>query len=201
MSIASYSDLKTSIANFLHRADLTSMIPEFIVDAEARIYRELRVRAMETALSSTIASGTIAVPSGFLEMKFCYVEGSAAQKLERKDAEWIYTNYPTRSASGKPVFFAREAETFIFGPYPDSTYTIKGVYYKRLAALSDSNTTNWFITDAPDLLRYAALCEAAPYLKDDRRIAIWESKYREAKAAIERTDKRESSSGSLLRMS
>lgn len=201
MSIASYSDLKTSIANFLHRADLTSMIPEFIVDAEARIYRELRIRAMETALSSAIASGTIAVPSGFLEMKFCYADGSAAQKLERKDAEWIYTNYPTRSASGKPVFFAREAETFIFGPYPDSTYTIKGIYYKRLAALSDSNTTNWFITDAPDLLRYAALCEAAPYMKDDKRIPVWEAKYQDVKNRLERTDKREGVSGSLLRMS
>lgn len=196
--IQSYSDLKTSIAGFLHRGDLTAMIPEFIADAETRIYNDLRIRCMETAFSSAIASGTVAVPSGFLEWKFLYVDGSAAQKLTRKDAEWIYTIYPTRSASGKPVFFAREAETFIFGPYPDSAYTIKGSYYKRLSALSDSNTTNWLITDAPDLLRFAALCEAAPYIKDDSRIALWEGKYQASKKRVKDTDKREAWSGSVL---
>ena len=38
--ITSYSELKTSIAAFLHRSDLTAMIPEFIADGEARIYNE-----------------------------------------------------------------------------------------------------------------------------------------------------------------
>lgn len=201
MSIASYSDLKTSIANFLHRSDLTSMIPEFIADGEARIYNDLRIRAMETAFSATIASGTVAVPSGFLEWKFLYVDGSSAQKLSRKDAEWIYTQYPTRGASGKPVFFAREGETLIFGPYPDSAYTIKGRYYKRLTALSDANPTNWFITDAPDLLRFAVLCEAAPYLRDDSRVALWEAKYAAVKQRLEDTEKREAFSGSQLAVS
>lgn len=201
MSIASYSDLKTSIANFLHRSDLTSMIPEFIADGEARIYNDLRIRCMETAFSSAISSGTVAIPSGFLEWKFLYVDGSSAQKLERKDSEWIYTNYPTRAASGKPVFFAREGETVIFGPYPDSAYTIKGSYYKRLAALSDSNTTNWFITDAPELLRFAALCEAVPYLRDDARAQLWEAKYQAVRNRLQATDKRESASGSLLTVS
>lgn len=201
MSIASYSDLKTSIANFLHRSDLTSMIPEFIADGEARIYNDLRIRAMETAFSATVASGTVSVPSGFLEWKFLYVDGSSAQKLSCLDAESIYTKYPTRAASGKPVFFAREGDTLIFGPYPDSAYTIKGRYYKRLAALSDSNTTNWFITDAPDLLRFAALCEAAPYLRDDSRVALWEAKYQAVKKRLEDTEKREAFSGSKLAVS
>lgn len=197
--ITSYSDLKASIASYLHRSDLTSMIPEFITDGETRIYNDLRVRAMEAAYSEAVASGTVALPSGFLEWKFLYVDGDSALKLERKDAEWIYTNYPTRSASGKPKFFAREGETLIFGPYPDSAYTIKGRYYKRLTALSDSNTTNWFITDAPDLLRSAALIEAAPYLMNDKRIAVWESKYQSTLSRLHRTERNEAFSGSQLR--
>lgn len=197
--ITSYSDLKASIAGYLHRSDLTSMIPEFIADGETRIYNDLRVRAMEAAYSEAVASGTVALPSGFLEWKFLYVDGDSALKLERKDAEWIYTNYPTRSASGKPKFFAREGETLIFGPYPDSAYTIKGRYYKRLTALSDSNTTNWFITDAPDLLRNAALIEAAPYINNDKRIAVWESKYQSTLSRLHRTERNEAFSGSQLR--
>ena len=96
------------------------------------------------------------------------------------------------------MLFAREGETLIFGPYPDSAYTIKGRYYKKLDALSDSNTTNWFITNAPDLLRYAALCEAAPYIQNDARINVFESKYQMAKERIKRTDRMEATSGSLI---
>lgn len=196
--ITSYSDLKSSIANFLHRTDLTSMIPEFIADAEARIYNDLRIRAMEAAYSEAIATGTVTLPTGFLEWKYLYVDDTSATKLIRKDAEWIYTNYPTRSAGGKPKFFAREGETLIFGPYPDSAYTIKGRYYKRLTALSDSNTTNWFITDAPDLLRFAALAEAEPYTSNDQRVALWEGKYQSIKNRLQRSEKAEAFSGSQL---
>jgi hypothetical protein len=198
--ITSYATLQASIASFLHRTDMTAIIQELIADAEFRIANELRIRAMEASFTGTIASGTVALPSAFLEWKHAYIDGDAAQKLERRDAEWIYTNYPTRSATGKPVFFAQEADALMFGPYPDSNYTVKGVYYKKLDALSDSNTTNWFITNAPDLLRYGALCEAAPYMQADERIGVWEQKYNQVKQRIERTERREKSSGSLLTM-
>lgn len=196
--ITSYATLQASIASFLHRTDMTAIIQEFIADAETRIANDLRIKAMEASYSEDISNGTVALPSGFLEWQFLYVDGDSAQKLERRDAEWIYTNYPSRSSGGKPVFFAREGETLIFGPYPDSTYTIKGRYYKKLDALSDSNTTNWFITNAPDLLRYAALCEAAPYIHNDSRINVFESKYQMAKERIKRTDRMEAASGSLI---
>lgn len=198
MSIASYSELKTAVGSWLSRSDLTTYIPDFITLGEKRIYRDLRIRAMEASLSSTIASGVIAVPSGYVAMKYAYVNASPIVKLQRKDVEWIYQNYPTRSSDGQPKFFAREADNFIFGPYPDSTYTINGLYYKRLDALSDSNTTNWFTTNAPDLLMFAALCEAAPFLKADARIAVWENKYAMVKDSIQREDDQEDISGSPL---
>lgn len=42
MSISTYAELKTAIANFLARTDLTEQIPNFIQLAEARLSRELR---------------------------------------------------------------------------------------------------------------------------------------------------------------
>lgn len=182
----------------MHRTDLTNDIPYFIQLAEFRIYRELRVRQMETALSSAISSGVIAVPSGYREMKFAYVNTTPITKLRRKDAEWIYLHYPTRSSTGVPTHFAREGSNFIFGPYPDSTYTIKGIYYKQLELLSDSNTSNWLITDAPDLIYYATLCEAAAWMGQDNRIPVWASRYELAKTRIQRQDEEEEFSGSPL---
>jgi hypothetical protein len=118
--------------------------------------------------------------------------------LVKKDVEWIYANYPTRSADGKPMFLAREVENFIFGPYPDSNYTIKGTYYKRLTALSSTNTNNWLTDTYPDLILFAALCEASPYLGNDARIPIWEKKYAQIKDQIALNDINEEFNGSPL---
>lgn len=197
-TITSWATLKTEVANKLHRSDLTSDIPLFIQLGESRIYRDLRVRQMETALSSVIASGVIAVPSGYLELKNAYVNSTPTAPLIRKDAEFIYNRYPTRSADGKPIYIAREGTNFIFGPYPDSAYTINGIYYKKLDLLSDSNTSNWLITDAPDLILLASLAEAADWLRDDPRIAQWEAKYRAIKDRVQRRDEDEEFSGSPL---
>lgn len=198
MAITTYAELKTAVANWLADDTLTTYIPDFITLAEARIYRELKVRQMETALSSAISSGVLAVPTGFTQMKWAYVNGSPTSPLQQVSLEYLYSQYPARSSGGKPRYFAREGENFVFGPYPDSTYTIKGVYYKKLAALSDSNTTNWLITDAPDLILFASLVEARSFIMDDTRIPLWEARYINAKGMIESQDRDEEFSGSVM---
>ena len=42
MAITTYAELKTAIANWLNREDLTSVIPDFISLAEADFNRKLR---------------------------------------------------------------------------------------------------------------------------------------------------------------
>lgn len=198
MAITTYSELKTAIGNWLARNDLTAYIPDLITLAEARIYRELRVRQMETSLSASISSGVIAVPSGYQEMKFAYVDGSPAKPLVRVSLEELYNQYPTRSSDGKPFMYARNGANFEFGPYPDSAYTIKGVYYKQLDALSDGNPTNWLLDDAPDLILFGALLEAEVFIMDDQRLPIWGAKYQNAKLQLQRADNSESASGSVM---
>jgi hypothetical protein len=202
--ITDYATLQAKVSAWIHRtgsADFTAIVPDLIQFGENRIYRDLRVRQMETALSGAIASGVLAVPSGYLELKFAYIDATPVRKLERKDAEFIYAKYPTRSATGQPAFIARDGANFIFGQYPDSAYTVKGAYYKQLAPLSDSNTTNWLITDAPELILFAALCEAEPWLQNDSRIALWESKYTQIKDQMQRRADDEEFSGSPLSVS
>jgi len=198
MSISTYAELQTAVGNWLNRADLTSYIPDLIMLGERRIYRKLRIRAMETALNSAIASGVLAVPATYIELKSARIDGTPTQPLERKSVDAIYHKYPTRSSQGRPVAIAREGSNFIFGPYPDSNYTVKGIYYARLTALSASNTTNWFTENAPDLLLWAALAESEVFLKNDERILVWESKYQAAAKDVQDEDDRENSSGSPL---
>lgn len=200
MAISTYAELKTAVANWLNRSDLTTYIPDFVTLGESRIYRELRIRTMEESINSTIASGVVTLPSDYVELKYAYVDGSPVQYLRRTNAQTLIEQYPTRSSDAKPLHISVDAGNFIFGPYPDSAYTIKGTYYKRLAALSDANTTNWFTTNAPGLLLFAALSEAEPFLKNDERTMIWQAKYEQEKAGIEQEEQRERFSGGGLGM-
>jgi len=97
--------------------------------------------------------------------------------------------YPTRSSTGKPRFIARDGSNWEFGPYPDSDYTVLGVYYARLAALSASNETGWLVTDAPNLIFYATLIEAADHYVDVDRGRSWQARYDEEVRRIKRADR------------
>lgn len=201
--ITDYASLQTAVGDWLDRADLTSFVPNFIQNGELRIYRELRVRQMEKALSDTISSvvaGAIVAPTDYIEMKHLRLDGSPSRPLERVTLENLYAQYSTRSSDSEPFVYAREAGNIIFGPYPDSGYSVLGTYYAKLAALSASNTTNWLITDANDLILYAALTCAEPFLKNDARLQLWEEMYGAVKKQIQDQDNREGNSGSALRM-
>ena len=58
MALDSYTNLKTAIANFLGRDDLTSEIDDFIDLTEADLNRRLRIRAMENVSSFNIQKPT-----------------------------------------------------------------------------------------------------------------------------------------------
>lgn len=198
--ITDYATTVTAIQDYLARSDLASYVPNFLQNTQAKLYRSLRIRSMETTLNVTMASGVAALPADYLDLKYAYINTSPVKFLERVTPEEIYRNYRTRSASGKPHWIAREAENFIFGPYPDSNYNILGIYYKQLTLLSASNTTNWFSTNAPDVLLYGALLEAQPFLMNDKRIQTWKMMFDEAVATIDGQDRREKHSGSTLQV-
>lgn len=175
MSISTYAELKTAVGNWLHRSDMTAYLDDIIMLGEQRINREVRTPDMETAFSDTIASGLVAVPADFVEWKSIYVDGTPTRKLFVRSLGWIYDKYPLRSSESKPMYIARNGANFEFGPFPDSTYTIKGTYYARLAAVSSS--WNALATANPDLYLFASLAEAMAFIKNDERIQLWEAKY------------------------
>jgi hypothetical protein len=196
MSLQTYSDLQGAVASWLHRADLTTYIPDFITLADSRINNDLRHRAMETTQATTIAAGVITVPTNYIELKDAYISSSSPYvNLDRKTANWIYDKYPNRTAGDIPKFIAREGSNFIFGPYPDSGYVVTLVYYNRFAALSSS--VNSVFTSYPGLWLYAALSEAEPFIKNDKRLGLWQAKYREIFELVQKEDNDEYLSGAV----
>lgn len=196
MSFDSYTAFRTNVSTWLDVSDLPSaVLDDLITTAEKRIYREIKAREMETALSSTISSGAVSVPSDYGQMKYAYLDGTPTKKLTRVSPEVLYSQYSTRSSDSKPKAFAREGNSFIFGPYPDSAYVMKGIYYKKFPALSGS--LNDLFNKNPDLFLWASLAESEPILGRDRRIQVWEAKYQNAKNGVNNEHMDEDASGGV----
>jgi hypothetical protein len=160
MSLSTYAGLQTFLVDLINDQEFTSAkTVDLITLAEARVNKEIRHRHMETALSGTMSSGLLTVPSDYVELKHARIANK--RPFKRKTAEWIYENYPERSATGVPLYIARDAGNFIFSPQPDSNYAVVGVYYKRFGALSSA--VNDLFTAHPDLYLFAALCETEPF--------------------------------------
>ena len=186
MAISNLAELKTAITDTAHRGDLSSYLDNLILLGEKWIFRHVRSVEMETAFSEAIASGVVSVPTGFLGWKNVRIDGTPVTRLEVKAADWIYLRYPTRSPESVPKFIAREGSSFIFGPYPDSTYTVKGTYYTRPTSVLSSATT--FFTNNPDLYLFASLSELEAFKKDDKRVPLWQSKRDAIAAAVNGED-------------
>jgi hypothetical protein len=183
--VTGYASLVTAVADYTARAGVVTDAPALIQAWESRFYRQPKNhgRFMERALSAVIASSVIAVPDDYLRLKVAYVNGSPSSRLERVSLEQLLGRYPRGSGTGIPAWMAREVDSFVFGPEPDSAYTIKGVYYGKPTALrstADDAAEHWLIVNAPDLALFGSLLEAEPYLKNDARIPVWERKYEQA---------------------
>lgn len=190
MAITTAAELATAAANWLARADLTSRIPEFISLAEAKFNRALRTRDMETKNATFSITGEyVAVPSGFLEVKSFYLNTSPKRALNYlpDDTQTDYYGVGT----GTPSFFCLVGTNFRFGKVPDATYSSTLVYYTALTTLSGGgSTTNWLITNHPDLYLYGVCLEAQPYLGDDQRLVSWQAGYQQTLASVQAADNR-----------
>jgi hypothetical protein len=202
MPFTSYSDLKTTVANYLARSDLTSVIPDFIRLAEERLRRDLRTRQMLiVATASTIGGdGTVGLPTDFLEMRDIHLNTNPVTTLRYKAPNSFYAESRV-TESGKPVDYTILGAEMQLAPVPDTAYTLQMLYYGKPTLLSDTNSSNIFLANYPDALLYASLAEAEPYLMNDARVQTWAALYDRAVTAITNSDQSSEYSGQPMSMS
>ena len=204
MAITTYAELQTSVANWLHRSDLTALIPDFIMLAESRMNADIESRSMEARVTltcvpgSTLAARLVALPTDMLEMRrLSVVDTDPAQVLEYKSPDQIMQDNPYLLSAARPSCFTVIGANIELASPPDAAYPLELIYQQRIPALSVSNTTNWLLAGFPATYLWGALASASPYTQDDERIAIYERKYQEMVNTINRIDWY---SGSTLRV-
>ena len=201
MAIATYTELKTSIASWLNRDDLTSVIPDFISLAEAGINRDLRHYKMIERADATLDSRYVQMPTDWMEtVRFSITSGDTYRlELVSRD-DMLEYRQKTADASGRPRFYANIGDTIEVFPTPDADYTMQLQYYAKTPALSDSNASNWLLLDAPDVYLYGTLIQSAPYLQDDARTQTWAALYAAALQSLQKASDDTRFAGSGLRM-
>jgi hypothetical protein len=199
MALTTYTELKTSIGDWLNRSDLTSVIPDFISLAEAQIERTLRTRQMIIRANASFDAQYGAVPADFLEVKSLKLTSTnPITPMTYLSIDALDNEIAKYTASGRPKFFGVVGDQFRIVPTPDANYTTELIYYAKLTKLSSSVASNWLLTANPDIYLYGALLQAAPYLQDDARIQTWATLYERALNDAQTADDRASSSGGTL---
>jgi len=192
MALNNYSNLQTSIANFLARDDLTTEIVDFIALTEADFNRRLRIRAMENSSSFTIDSETETLPTGFLQARSFVIPTNPKTALQFM-TPFHQAETQGSSETGKPRAYSIEGTNFRFSPTPDATYTATLVFYKAFDALSVSVATNHILTNHPDVYLYGALYFASTFIRgmDGQTVGQFKAQYESALQQVEMADEKD----------
>jgi hypothetical protein len=207
--IYNYATLLQAILDFSHRTDIANYQDYFVQAGELRIYKDLFAKNigngsiwLETPFTTLITGNSVSLPSGYLALKYALIlTGQGYVKtLLYKDPQWIYTNYPVRTPAAIPAYIARDSGQFIFGPAPDSAYTVQGYYYATLPPISASNPTTWMTNFIPDVFLAACMIEVQKFLKDYAAMKLWVSIYEAKLESAVSSDKAERLSPATLTM-
>ena len=176
-----YAELKTAIANYLNRSDLTSDLDTFIDNVEAELNRRLRTKDMIKRATATADAQYLSVPTDWLEAINIQIDSNEFSPLFQQSIESmdVYRK-SNNNSTGQPVYYAMVDDTIELAPTPDSQYTLQLTYYAKISSLSDSNTSNFVSVSHPDVYLYGALKHASIYLMEDERIPMFTQQFEKA---------------------
>jgi hypothetical protein len=194
--ITNYSTLKSAIADWLNRQDLTSQIETFIQLAEVDMNNRLRTRDMVIRAEATSSNEFVQLPSDWLEaINLQIVDGKSPLRFVSMDEADIIV---ARQEFTNVTFYSIMDDAIELVPAPGDDIDIQMVYYGKIPSLSDEETTNWLLTKAPDAYLYGALAHASPFILDDQRMPMFIQLYSARIEALNDESKISAHSGSPL---
>jgi hypothetical protein len=164
-------------------------IPNFVTQAEDRIYQSAEFPALQKTAYSYTAAGEklILTPPDMLaifSLRIQDVNGATTFLLD-KDVSWMSEAYTNDLVTGKPIYYALfDDSTFILAPVPDGTYYIECNYFYKPDSIV-TTSTSWLGNKVPSALLYGSLLEAYTYMKGEADIlALYQSRYNDALATL-----------------
>lgn len=177
MALATFAELKASIAAWLHRSDLTTVIPDFVALAESDIRKDVRCSAMETYTSGTLSGETLTFPTRFLEARRLVVGGNVHRYVTPEEYA-----HKDDAGSTSNVFTVIGQNIYILNGANGDAYGL--VYWAGLAPFSADADTNFLLTFHPGIYLHGALAHAKKYERDADGVVLHTGQYQAAAARI-----------------
>lgn len=209
MAIDSYAKLQSTVAWFGNRDDIFAAITNFspaaidsaaqiaIAFAEGILDTDINSRGgtkyAETVNNSLVTTGgteTVTLPSDFQQVVSFALTTDPYQVLKVKTPDDLFGTYPSVSATGKPEAYTIIGQNTAYLRYvPDNSYTLRLIYMAKLTPLSNTNTSNWLLANAPQLYTAAAMVQLCVMMENDDRLPTWQAAYTVALNNLMGTDR------------
>lgn len=190
-----YNSLLDDVRRYLERGFTAEsdqivyeQLPRLITLGERRIARELKIQGFIRPVQTNLTPGVAvyAKPDRWRDTVSMTV---ANQPIFARSYEYIRSYWPDEAQTGAPEFYADyDYQHWIIAPTPATSQVLEILYYEQPRFLGDDFQTNWLTEYAPDLLLYATLLEASPFLKNDERVQLWQAMYDRAAQALSGED-------------
>ena len=190
-----YDSLLVDVRRYLERGFTVEsdgivyeQLPRLVTLGERRIARELKIQGFIRAVETTLQTGVAVYrkPDRWRDTVSMTIDGTP---IFARSYEYCRNYWPDEAQLSAPEFYADyDYQHWLLTPTPDAAQVWEILYYEQPALLGDDFQTNWLTEYAPDLLLYATLLEATPFLKKDDRIQIWQAMYDRAAQAISGED-------------
>ncbi len=152
-------------------------LPRLVTLAEMRIARELKIEGFIRAITTPLSIGvsTYLKPDRWRDTISMTVDGTP---IQTRSYEYLRNYWPNEAQTASPQFYADyDYANWLIAPTPNAASTLEILYYEQPALLGPNLQSNWLTDYAPELVLYASLLEATPFLKNDERVQLWQSLY------------------------
>jgi len=177
MAISTYTELKTEVAEWSHRSNLTAKMDTFCILAESVINKDLRTLDMEKRLAVTFDDAFYDIPADYMEMRAIQIEDDGARvpikAYSPQQLDAIYSR-----AQGTAAGYAIHGGQIELRPAPSVTATVDGEisYYARVPTLTGT-ATNDILTKFPMIYLSAMMLQVNLFLQDDEEMTKWADVY------------------------
>lgn len=163
MSITTYSELKTAIANFSNRTDLTSYIDDFIDLCESEMQVDCKLVEFEGDTTLTVTAGVATIPSGWLGARSVIWQSNPERTLRYVPPDRL-EQILASNEPGVANYYTVTGTQMRFADHADGTAQV--IYHAKFTPLSDSNTSNGILSEYPGAYLYGSLKHLAVFMRD-----------------------------------
>jgi hypothetical protein len=198
-AVMTYNSLLEDVKNYVDRTDppFVDQIPSLITLAENRIATEIHALGYKKFVTVSLEAGItiLSKPTTWRETVSFAIgvgEGNRSHKyLLYRGYQYCRTYWKDSTKLDEPRFYSDyDFDHWLIVPTPDFDYPAEIEFHERPLPLSEENQQNWSTMFAPQLILYATLLEAQPFLMRPERTVEFQQLYQRSADAIMNEEKR-----------